>query len=275
MPEIARTVRPFYIASNKEGVGPAFVEKEIEFDWHKGISWQVRQRSSIAMTKAIESAYPELVGKILEVSTKSVNHELGAALSAMNLLYTDLATDKTYPVENWFQSSKQYTKDGKIYGPYTELLDMDPVSAKRYVNASLSPHTALQYKHDAIFNHIQSDIKDAQLTGFIFLEETYRTEPKSAFYDYIYSKALKQNRDLADAINKYNVFTDIEFNPVIKGKIARFNTQARSCAIYVALKTKGLIDIALEDYDSFLDCVQYETKKINETEMEEQLELRI
>ncbi len=48
----------------------------------------------------------------------------------------------------------------------------------------------------------------------------------------------------------YTAFTDIEFNP--KKSI---NCQARSCALYVSLARKELLDIALESKESFLDIL--------------------
>ncbi len=259
MSEIARAKRPFFVAKSADKEGCIYFEKEVEFDWHKGMSWQVRQRSSLAMAQVIEEMYPKTKGRILEVSTKSSNYELGAALSAMNLMYTDLETQETHPIENWFQSSKQFSGQGEVFGPYTELLNVDPKSAKRFVNENLDKKTVEQYANNPLFNRIQNEIKGTSLINFMFLGKNYKTEPKSAFYDYIYSKALNQNQKLANAIKEYMIFTDIEFNPIVRGRVVRYNTQARACAIFVALSNKGLLNIALEDFDSFVDCVQYET----------------
>ena len=59
-------------------------------------------------------------------------------------------------------------------------------------------------------------------------------EPKTAFYDWLYLQALCQNRTLADQLLQYSGFTDIEFNPK-----KSFSTQARSCALFVALCRSG------------------------------------
>ena len=259
MPQMGRARRPFFAAKSQEKEGCVFFEKEVEFDWHTGMSWQVRQRSSLAMAQVIEEMYPETKGRILEVSTKSSNYELGFALSAMNLMYTDLETQKKRPVENWFQSSKQFSREGEVFGPYTELLNVDPKSAKRFVNSTLDRKIADQYAHNALFNRIQGEIKGASLQSFVLLGKHFKTQPKSGFYDYLYSKALNQNQELADAIIEYTVFTDIEYNPIMNGVVVRFNTQARASAIFVALSIKGLLNIALKDFSSFVDCVQYET----------------
>lgn len=273
MPQMARARRPFFVAKSQEKEGCVFFEKEVEFDWHKGMSWQVRQRSSLAMAQVIEEMYPQTKGRILEVSTKSSNYELGFALSAMNLMYTDLETHEKHPVENWFQSSKQFSREGEVFGPYIELLNVDPKSAKRFVNSTLDKKIADQYAHNALFNRIQAEIEGASLQSFVLLGKNYKTEPKSGFYDYLYSKALNQNQELADAIIEYTVFTDIEFNPKMNGVVVRFNTQARACAIFVALSNRGLISIALKDFSSFVDCVQYETDSYSNPNNNVQTEL--
>jgi hypothetical protein len=275
MSEIVRAKRPFFAAKNPNKEGCVYFERVIEFDWHKGLSWQVRQRSSLAMAKAIEAMYPTTKGKILEVSTKSSNYGLGVALSAMNLTYTDVETQETHSIENWFQSSKQFSRQGDIFGPYAELLNVDPKSAKRFVNTNLDKKIAEQYANNPLFNRIQSEIKGASLSNFVFLGKSYKIEPKSGFYDYIYTKALNQNLELTNAIKEYMVFTDIEFNPIINRQVVRYNTQARACAIFVSLSNKGQLDIALEDFDSFVDCVQYETYKTCGLDYPVQMELHL
>ena len=48
--------------------------------------------------------------EILEVSTKSTN-PIGVALSAFNLKFYEINTDKEYPLENIFQSSKSLKEE--------------------------------------------------------------------------------------------------------------------------------------------------------------------
>jgi hypothetical protein len=258
MSEISKAKRPFFAAKSADKEGCIYYEKIVEFDWYKGLSWQVRQKSSLSFAAVIEKMYPTMKDKILEVSTKSINYELGTALSAMNLNYYDESTSQTFTVENWFQSSKQFIKNGNIYGPYKELLHVDPLTAKRYLNTNLDKKIIDQYKDDILFSKIQNEIQNANLHSFVFLGNSYRIEPKSAFYDYLYVKALVQNDSLSSAIKKYRIFTDIEYNPIVKGRRIRFNSQARACAIYVALSNRGLIEEALLSFESFVSCIQYE-----------------
>ena len=76
---------------------------------------------------------------------------------------------------------------------------------------------------------------------------TWPLEPKSLFYDWIYLNTLKQNPVLASALNSFDAFTDIEFNPQ-----KSFSCQARSCAIWVSLVDRGLID-TLDSEATFRD----------------------
>lgn len=111
MARINTTTRPFYCVPEKEG--RAFFEDAVEFDWHSGMSWQVRQRSSDAMHDAIlqkRSKHGLKPEEILEVSTASHDYELGQALSAMNLMYTqayphsptfDIAYSGTFLIQPW------------------------------------------------------------------------------------------------------------------------------------------------------------------------------
>lgn len=272
MGAINRAIRPFFGASRKPGC--AFFEEEVEFDWHSGMSWQVRQRSSNCLAEAIVQRY-ERAGlsreDILEVSTASDDYETGRALSAINLIYIDFETDRAFSVENWFQAAKVYERNGTVFGPYEELLTVK--TPKRYLNASLDKKTAEQYEGDALFERIQAEIRDASLVRFELWGEEYPLIPRSCFYDYLYAKALyqEQNTELAERICNYRAFTDIMFNPGT-GKKRKYNTQARSCAIFVSLSKRGLIDDALIDIDSFIEMVEY-PDRMNVADREHQPEL--
>ena len=66
------------------------------------------------------------------------------------------------------------------------------------------------------------------------------------FYDYLYINALYQNKKLANEISKYDIFTDIEFNPQ-----KSLNCQAHSVAIFVSLYKKGILDKYINDIKLF------------------------
>lgn len=193
---------------------------------------------------------------ILEVSTASTDFETGKALSAINLMYEDTETGRLFSVENWFQAAKVFERNGHEYGPYPELLKVR--TPKRYLNEFLDQKTAAHYEGDELFQRVQSEIRGSDLVRFELWGKEFPLVPRSCFYDYLYAKALYQDRnaDLAARLCDYRVFTDIMFNPGT-GKRRKYNTQARSCAIFVSLTKRGLLDDALFDIDSFIDLVEY------------------
>lgn len=258
MGSIKNATRPFFAASEKPG--QVFYEECASFDWHSGMSWQVRQRSSESFAEAILAKYGAggLKGdEILEVSTASKNYAVGKALSAVNLLYKDDAGGLCYSVENWFQAAKVFEKDGIVSGPYPELLEVR--MPKRYLNSSISKDVANQYRNDPLFNRIQKETYKAPLIRFEMLGSCYPMVPRSCFYDYLYVSALNQekNASLAESIMQYRVFTDIMFTPG-SGSKRKYNTQARSCAIFVSLRKRQAVDAATRDIQSFIEAVGYQ-----------------
>lgn len=257
MARINTATRPFYCASKRGG--QAYIEDTVEFDWHSGMSWQVRQRSSDALHEAILQKFAQSdlrASEILEVSTASHNYDLGQALSAMNLIYTNPGTGESRPLENWFQSSKVFVKDGKERGPYKELLDVR--LSKRYVNPHPDKKTVEQFNGDPLFERIQSEINGSTMSCFRLSGADYPLLPRSAFYDYLYISALcqPQNKELAEGLMGFRVFTDIMFNPS-SGKTKKYNTQARSCAIFVALSKRGVLDTGIPAFEKFVHEVNY------------------
>lgn len=259
-----RATRPFFGASRRHGC--AYFEEDVEFEWHSGLSWQVRQRSSVCMAEAIVRRYGRAglsASDILEVSTASTDYETGKALSAVNLMYEDMETGRLFSVENWFQAAKVFGRGGREYGPYPELLTVR--TPKRYLNEFLDQKIAARYEGDNLFQRIQSEVRGADLVRFELWDEEFPLVPRSCFYDFLYAKALYQERnaDLAERLCGYRVFTDIMFNPG-SGKRRKYNTQARSCAIFVSLTKRGLIDDAMCDIESFIDLVEYVDRETGE-----------
>lgn len=202
--------------SNIEGF-PLYKEVEIEFKYYNGFSLKQKQESINSMHQSINNSYPNI--NILEISTKS-NNPLGVELSAFNLKFYDELTNKEYPLENIFQSSKVFEEGG----PYRDLLYVHPKDAKRDERLKVS----------------------GRLVGFNYNDIVWDNEPKSMFYDWIYIRALMRNIRLSKAIIEYEAFTDIEFNHE-----KSYNCQARSAAIFVSLFKLGKIEKALSDNEIF------------------------
>lgn len=66
----------------------------------------------------------------------------------------------------------------------------------------------------------------------------------------MYINTLHLNKELAEKIMEYDVFTDIAFNPQ-----KSINCQAEAAAIYVSIKKQGLLEEALKDKENFRKIV--------------------
>ncbi len=195
-----------------------FEEKIVEYKYYSGFAISQKQKSIASLHQTIIGKYPNK--NILEISTKSPN-PLGVKLSAFNLLFFHRELGEEKNIENIFQSSKVFENGG----PYRDLLQVHPRDAKRD----------------------QRLRESGNLTSFNLYGENWPLEPKTAFYDWIYISALKDNMALAEELLKYDVFTDIEFNH--KKSI---NCQARAAAIFVALRKNGELEDKTKNKASFI-----------------------
>jgi len=215
-------IRPIFVPSLEKD--SFFEEIGIEFDWHSGFSSSQKQKSIKSLHK---SANNKNISNILEVSTKSDNI-LGIKLSAFNLSL-QMEDGTQLFLESAFQGSKVFEEGG----PFIDLYNLDPFEVKKDERIS----------------------KDNKIIGFRFKGIEWESEPKTAFYDWLYLNALNDSIDNSpDSILKniidYGGFTDIEFNPE-----KSINCQARSCAVFVSLYKKGLLKRALESKEKFLQTL--------------------
>jgi hypothetical protein len=217
--------RPIFLSVGK----PKLVEeKMIEFKFFNGFSITQKAKSIQSLHATAKALGYE---NILEVSTKS-GSKLGWALSAFNLM-TDFNGNEQISVECAFQGSKVF--EGNVQ--YDDLYDVESIQAKKDARLRSS----------------------GNIIGFSFEGEFWENEPKTAFYDWLYISTLYCNYpDLVDELIKYDVFSDIEFNP--KKSI---NCQARTCAILVSLVKEDLIDEALKSKEVFIHSV-YKTQLIQQ-----------
>jgi len=210
--------RPIFVPTNDKK--ELFQEVEIEFKYYNGFA--ISQKSK-CITSLHESATQYGYNNILEVSTKS-SEKLGNRLSAFNLMI-DTAQYGKISIESAFQGSKVFEQGG----PYNDIYQKDPLSAKK--DKRLKNSGSLKY--------------------FEYEGEAWELEPKSAFYDWIYIKALLPHIDyLRDNLLSYDAFSDIEFNP--KKSI---NCQARSCAILVSLIKLDLLEKVISSPKEFIKIV--------------------
>jgi len=209
--------RPIFIPYSD---GCRFVkEVSVEFDWSPGFA-------PVQKKKNIESLHhaAKLQGfsKLLEVSTKS-DKKLGIRLSAFNLPVI-LDNGTKIPLECAFQGSKVFEKGG----PFKDIYLKSSFEAKRDERVRSS----------------------GNIIGFEFERFSFPAEPKTAFYDWLYTYALADHREFLKCFELYDGFTDIEFNP-----LKSINCQARSCAMFVSLMRKNCLDYAISSPANFIETV--------------------
>lgn len=202
--------------------GPSLVrEVTIEFKWHPGMAPSQKLKNVIELHR---SAAARGLSPLLEVSSKS-EHELGRRMSAFVMPIR--VGGKQTTVECAFQGSKVF-RDG---GPYEDLYWVSSREAKR----------------DERLHH------SGPLIGFSLLGDDFPLVPKTAFYDWLYLNALYPHRGWLNKLEECVGFTDIEFNP-----LKSLNCQARSCAIFISLLKRDLLDEAMESFGIFIELAYVE-----------------
>lgn len=233
----ARRPRPVSLGERHGGAPVFHVYKEenfsvrtedVEFKWFPGMSLSQRQHSARSLAESVQKKHPGK--KILEVSRMSDN-ALGVKLSAFNLVYPAGVQTAGRPVECVFQSSKVF-RDG---GPYCDLLEKSPKDAK--TDSRLKSSGPL----------IKFDIEG----------ETWPNQPLTAFYDWIYLLALRAAPQLANDVSNYDIFTDIAFNPK-----KSFSCQAKTIALFVALRKKGIVDQVLKSREAYFSYLNTDKDRV-------------
>ena len=89
--------------------------------------------------------------------------------------------------------------------------------------------------------------ESGRLVAFKFDGFTWPLDPKTAFYDFLYSRCIYPHREWAVKLFEYGGFSDIEFNPW-----KSINCQARSIALFLSLLRRGQLDEAVASPSAFL-----------------------
>lgn len=208
--------RQIYLVNDSE---PYYRKYTCEFTYYSGFSKAQKQRS----IHSLHEAYYKLHNgqKLLEVSRASED-ELGMKLSAFNLPVYVPSLGKKIPLECVFQGGKVY----EFGGPYLDMYEMKPGDTKKDERKENS----------------------GRIISFEFEGRRFPNEPRTFFYDYLYLRALKENKDISEKLLQYDGFTDIYFNP---NKAE--NCQAISCAKYVSLIKCGTLDEYLKKQDEIVE----------------------
>lgn len=210
--------RPIFVP--KMGQGPLIEVYNIPIDWHGGFSLSQKQKNITALHSAAKKLG---LSPILEISTKSPC-ELGRRLSAFNLKIS--ADGQIRTLESVYQSTKIFS----VSGQHSELIDADPFSVKKLIRK----------------------VSAGDIVGFRFEGRVYPTEPKNAFYDWLYIRAIAPHADWLRPRLHYMAYSDIEFTP---GK--SINCQGRAVAEFHSLMARGIeLDCAL-NFDRFQNVLKY------------------
>ena len=198
--------------------------REIFFQihWHSGFA-RVQKEKNIEELHQVAAV--DGYRNLLEISTKSKS-ERGKHLSAFHMT-AETKQCGTIKLELAFQGSKVFERGG----PFTDL----------YKTADTEIGTA---KRDPRLQ------ESGKLIGFRFEGFDFPLEPKTAFYDWLYIRFLKNYQDWAPKLYAYGGFTDVEFNPH-----RSINCQARSCALFLSLMRRNLLDKAVESPQAFIDLL--------------------
>ena len=159
---------------------------------------------------------------LLEISSKS-SLKIGRHMSAFHIT-VDTKELGAIKLELAFQGSKVFERGG----PFTDLYRK---GEKEIGEAKRDPRLK----------------ESGRLIGFRFEGVDFPTEPKTAFYDWLYCSFLSKHRDWAVSLYKYAGFTDVEFNPH-----RSINCQARSAALFLSLMKRGQLDEALQSPCDFV-----------------------
>ncbi|WP_019672523.1 DarT1-associated NADAR antitoxin family protein [Psychrobacter lutiphocae] len=192
----------------------------VEIEHHVGFATRQKKKTINDLHRVIKKKYG--FKNVLELSSKSGN-KLSFPLSSDRLKITNEEDGKKYSVENAYQASKVFEKGG----PYIDLLTVPPRQAK---------------KDSRLLN-------SGDITGYDYFGMIWGLEPLTAFYDWLYVNALKQNPQLHEEVLQYQAFTDISFNPK-----KNIHCPAYSLAMFVALHKRELLD-KVEDPGTFYDLV--------------------
>jgi hypothetical protein len=190
-------------------------EVPVAFAWNPGMA-AVQKRRNVAALHAAAAARG--MDRLLEVSTKS-DRLIGRRLSAFHQ-QIELAAGR-FPLESVYHGCKVFERGG----PFADLFALPPRDAKR--DARLS--------------------ESGRLVAFELEGRRYPLDPPTAFYDWLYLRCIYPERAWLARLDTLDGFTDIEFNPA-----RSVNCQARSCALFVALRARAALDDAVASFDGLV-----------------------
>nr|WP_143090048.1 hypothetical protein [Celeribacter marinus] len=193
---------------------------EVDIHWHGGFAALQKQKNILALhQKAKEMG----ISPVLEISTKSMQ-EVGKRLSAFNLKIEVHGVMKS--LESVYQSCKVFARSGQ----HGLLMDLDPFQAKKAVR----------------------ELGQGEIIGFNFEGRDYASEPKNAFYDWLYIRAISPHEEWIKRNLNFAAYSDIEFTPH-----KSLNCQARAVAEFHALSMRDSVTDIVHNFERFAELLRY------------------
>lgn len=211
--------RPIFVPETDPDRPQLVHENEVDFQWTPG---DAPDQKMANITRLHDAAAHRNLSPLLEVSSFTAD-PLGSRLAVTQLTVKD--EDSYYvPVRALYHGSMVFLNGG----PFTDLYRM--AEGEFAVDPRLKG--------------------SGRLAGFRFKELEWGVKAESMFYDWLVVHAIHRRPKLNSGILKFAGFTDIDCTSQA-GAICH----ARSCALYVALAEKKIIDEVLGSQDLFIETL--------------------
>ena len=208
--------RPVFVPDTDPGNPQLVHEHEVDFQWLPGRSPQ-QKKANIAKLHA--AAGRRNLAPLLHVTSES-DDPLGILIAVGNIA-VEVGNSFLVPLEAVFKGSMVFTGGG----PHTDMFRMRDVeiAADRRLTDSGT--------------HI----------GFRFMNLAWGLKSGTMFYDWLVINSIHRYGKLRSGIRRFKGFTEVDCHSG-----ANTVCHARSCALYVALAEKKLLDGVIQDQDLFI-----------------------
>ena len=194
-------------------------EHLVDFQWEPGAAAEQKRANVSRLHKA---AAIRNLSPLLEVSPFA-NDPAGERVAVSRLTLKD--------ENSYFGSVTALYHGSKVFvggGPFTDLYRAD--------DQTLTTDRRLK--------------ESGPLAGFRFGNLEWGLKAQVMFYDWLVVQAIHCHRDLRGVLAKYEGFTDVDCRVPATGIC-----HARSCALYVGLEAKKIVDKVIADQDLFIETL--------------------
>ena len=211
--------RPVFVPDTDPDHPKLVHEHEVDFQWQPGRSLK-QKKANIAKLHA--AAVRRNLVPLMEVSPES-DDPLGASICVSNLAVED---ERSY------------------------LLPLNAIYHGSMVFSGGGPFIDLYGKSEKEIARDQRLTGSGEHAGFRFMDLEWGTKSGTMFYDWLVIHAIHRYQKLRSGIRGFKGFTDIDC--LSQGKTV---CHARSCALYVALAEKKLLDDVIDSQDMFIETL--------------------